>query len=174
MFVAQYRKTMAGAAARSVKLHESGEDKLAVLSEAREKAKRIVLGAEAEAAAMLIDATKRSKAILEAAKTEAERILSRAGLEASEFGDKPDMLSIIKAVAIKHKVSVAAIKGTGKPDRVVAARFEAIARIYEARPDLSLPQIGKVFRRDHTTILNAVRKFGVYRGGEHHDNEGGS
>jgi chromosomal replication initiation ATPase DnaA len=41
-----------------------------------------------------------------------------------------------------------------------------MAAAYQQRPDLSLPQLGKMFGgRDHTTILYAVRKAGAYRGG---------
>jgi chromosomal replication initiator protein len=30
--------------------------------------------------------------------------------------------------------------------------------VYEERKDLSLPRIGKIFHKDHTSILSAVRK----------------
>jgi chromosomal replication initiator protein len=36
--------------------------------------------------------------------------------------------------------------------------------VYDERKDLSLPSIGKLFCRDHTTILHAVRKVKADRG----------
>lgn len=41
---------------------------------------------------------------------------------------------------------------------LVAARHACVKAVYEQRKDLSLPQIGRIFQRDHTTILHAIRK----------------
>lgn len=71
---------------------------------------------------------------------------------------------IIKAVALKHNVQVAAIMGPSKSGRIVAIRHEAMVRVYQARPDLSLPQIGKLFDRDHTSVLHALRKVRANEG----------
>lgn len=34
----------------------------------------------------------------------------------------------------------------------------------EVRPDMSLPEIGRVFARDHTTVLSAIRKISKEKG----------
>ena len=68
---------------------------------------------------------------------------------------------IIKEVAEKHKVSAGEIKGPRRNRYILAARFEAILRIHRELPHLSLPQIGRIFNRDHTTILYVIRKYGA-------------
>lgn len=45
---------------------------------------------------------------------------------------------------------------------VVECRQQAIAECYTSFPDKSLNQIGRMFERDHTTVLHSVKKMGVY------------
>ncbi|TBB44199.1 hypothetical protein ELH49_09205 [Rhizobium ruizarguesonis] len=47
---------------------------------------------------------------------------------------------------------------------VIDPRQEAMFEVYMQRPDLSLPMIGRWFRRDHTTVLHAVGKIKTKRG----------
>ena len=69
---------------------------------------------------------------------------------------------IIPIVAERHRVTVADIKGACRSKKVVAARFEVIAEARRLRPDLSLPQLGRLFgNRDHTTIRHALVKMGM-------------
>jgi chromosomal replication initiation ATPase DnaA len=49
------------------------------------------------------------------------------------------------------------IRGKCRRKRLVAARHE-LARMLRDQYDLSLPEIGGLLNRDHTTILYAVRK----------------
>jgi chromosomal replication initiation ATPase DnaA len=42
--------------------------------------------------------------------------------------------------------------------RVVAARNEAIYQIKAAHPNLSFPQLGKWFRKDHTSIIHSLAR----------------
>ncbi|MBX3751922.1 MAG: hypothetical protein KF897_17725, partial [Opitutaceae bacterium] len=51
--------------------------------------------------------------------------------------------------------------GASRTRHVVEARFEAIRLVRAARPDLSLPAIGRLFNRDHTTILHALKRAGT-------------
>lgn len=69
---------------------------------------------------------------------------------------------IIAEVEARHGLSAGDIPGPGRTARVVAARFEAIAEVRAAYPDKSLPWLGRVFNRDHTTILHALRKMGLW------------
>lgn len=71
--------------------------------------------------------------------------------------------TIIREVAAKHGVSVEAIKGRRKDNGIVAIRHEAMVRAYLEAEDLSLPQISRIFKRDHTSLLHAVQKAGVWR-----------
>lgn len=69
--------------------------------------------------------------------------------------------ALIAQVAARRGVSAAEVLGQKRERRVVEARFDAIAAVYRARPDLTLPRIGAIFNRDHTSILHALSKRGV-------------
>lgn len=64
---------------------------------------------------------------------------------------------IILEVAINRKVTEAQILGRRRDRHIVVARHEACYRI-RSELRLSLPDIGKIMGRDHTTILHGVRK----------------
>ncbi len=69
---------------------------------------------------------------------------------------------IIAQVAALHRLNVEDLTGISRVVPIIEARFDAIAAVYLARPDLSLIQIGKLFNRDHTSVLAAVRRRGVH------------
>lgn len=82
----------------------------------------------------------------------------------------PEQLSrepkrIITRVAQAFGFTYADIVGDRRTHDVVRARFAAIAAVREARPDMSLPRLGRAFGgRDHTTMLHAIRRmerFGI-------------
>jgi len=64
---------------------------------------------------------------------------------------------IIKTVADRHSVSVRSIVGRCRLKEISAIRQEAMWEVY-IRTELSLPQIGALFDRDHTTVLHGVRR----------------
>jgi chromosomal replication initiation ATPase DnaA len=68
---------------------------------------------------------------------------------------------IIAEVALAHGVSVEDILGPGRSGPLVKARHQAIIEVATRRPAFSLPQIGRCFSRDHTTILHVLRKYGI-------------
>ena len=68
---------------------------------------------------------------------------------------------IINEVAKNHKVSVGEIKGPRRYRYITAARHEAIGRVYTECPHLSLIQIGRIFNRDHTTIMHTLENLGL-------------
>ena len=75
--------------------------------------------------------------------------------------------TILAQVAIKYRIEVADILGQSRHARLVKARNEATCRIYvECRdafgPRLSLPVIGRIMRRDHSTQRRALILGGVY------------
>lgn len=51
------------------------------------------------------------------------------------------------------------LKSVRRERRLIAPRQICMAALYEQRKDLSLPQIGRMFHRDHTTVLHAVQKI---------------
>jgi chromosomal replication initiator protein len=56
------------------------------------------------------------------------------------------------------------IKGIRRTRNLIAPRHACMKAVYEERKDLSLPRIGKIFHRDHSTILNSVHKTDAQRG----------
>lgn len=70
---------------------------------------------------------------------------------------------IIAEVAERHEMTPAEITGPWRWKRHCRARYEAmwLARQVmgkDGKPLYSLPEIGRVFRRDHTTVINALRR----------------
>jgi len=83
-------------------------------------------------------------------------------LQSLEFLPAPRRAKMIKAHAAKaHGLTVEDLEGPRRTSAVVRARWEAIAAIAKANPSWSLPQIGRCFNKDHTTVLNALREMGV-------------
>lgn len=73
-------------------------------------------------------------------------------------GMPPAVAQIIRAVAEKHQLTIADLKGACRKNRFAFARFEAMARIY-ALGRFSYSQIGGwLGGRDHTTVLNGARR----------------
>lgn len=67
---------------------------------------------------------------------------------------------IIARVAAEFGVTVADIIRHDRRPSTLRARFAAIHAVKEANPHLTLPQLGLHFGgRDHTSILNALRKI---------------
>ena len=64
---------------------------------------------------------------------------------------------ILKHVSKKHGVSVEDIKSKKKTDSIATARHISIYMIRKLT-DLSLKEIGKVFGRDHSTIISSINK----------------
>jgi chromosomal replication initiation ATPase DnaA len=82
------------------------------------------------------------------------------------IGCRTEAREIIMRVAKWRGVQFEAIIGPRRTRHIVAARFEAIRAVADARPDLSLPQLGRIFKRDHTSIIHALRATALP--GEHH------
>lgn len=85
--------------------------------------------------------------------------LKRGDDDNAELMVKQPVREIIAAVSVDTGVPVADILGPRRTKHIVEARFQAIAEARKRRPDLSLPQLGRAFNRDHTSILSALRKM---------------
>lgn len=70
------------------------------------------------------------------------------------------MRALILSIAREHGLTYADMIGKSRRKHIVQARHEAIWAVRDARPDMSLPQIGRLFHKDHTSILHALRKRG--------------
>jgi chromosomal replication initiation ATPase DnaA len=64
---------------------------------------------------------------------------------------------IITSVAAVHGIPVEAIMSPRRDRRAVDARFDAIVAVRNEHPHLSLTQLGRVFRKDHTSILHCLK-----------------
>lgn len=67
-------------------------------------------------------------------------------------------LEIVKSVADRHHVSESELLGPGRRRALFLARAEAMAEIRRLYGD-SLPQIGRLFGRDHSSVMNALKRF---------------
>lgn len=137
----------------------------AMLAAAERDARAIIGKAMNEAAALREEAGRLAAGIVARARSEATAILDAAMSGDTSAGDRRPVAAIIAEVAAAHGLSARDITGASRSDRVVAARWAAIAAAYVERPDMSTTQLGRAFGdRDHSTILHAVRKAGVHRG----------
>jgi hypothetical protein len=68
---------------------------------------------------------------------------------------------LIATAAAANGVTYEAIMSRARPRDVCRARFDAIAAVSAAYPDMSFPRIGKIFNRDHSSIVHALMMRGV-------------
>jgi chromosomal replication initiator protein len=71
---------------------------------------------------------------------------------------RPKMADYALPVAQRHGFTIAQLRTHDRTRTISRARHEAMATVY-ATGFWSLPQVGRFFRRDHTTVLHAVQKI---------------
>jgi chromosomal replication initiation ATPase DnaA len=64
---------------------------------------------------------------------------------------------IIATVCRKHRVRPVELTGPCRVKAIVHARHEAMWEAFKNTP-LSYPQLGRIFNRDHTTVMHGVRQ----------------
>lgn len=64
----------------------------------------------------------------------------------------------IEEVAARHNVTTEEILGDCRLAHICAARWEAVRAVQTKNPGLSTVALGKIFNRDHTTIMYALKK----------------
>jgi|SRR6056297_595955 len=64
---------------------------------------------------------------------------------------------IIDRVCVEMNVSEAELRGRSRAKEIARARQLAMRRLYDEGPEWSMPRVGRVFDRDHTTVLHALR-----------------
>jgi chromosomal replication initiator protein len=93
---------------------------------------------------------------------QAQALLSGRGADVPDDdseGDRPTIEEIVAAVLTDFPgVSWEDVVSVRRERRLVKPRHACMRAVYERRGDLSLSRIGRIFRRDHTTVLEAVRK----------------
>lgn len=68
--------------------------------------------------------------------------------------------SLIAKAAQDNGVSYEDIMSRARPQNICRARFDAIAAVASAYPDMSFPRIGRIFQRDHSSIVHALMMRG--------------
>lgn len=94
---------------------------------------------------------------------EADAVLENIGA-ANRRSAKPVQV-IVAEVAEAYGCTSAEVFGRSRNRAISAARHAAYYEVKTQRPWLSLPQVGRIFGRDHTTILYGIRKHAALIGG---------
>lgn len=77
------------------------------------------------------------------------------------------MGDIIRTFAIKNNVSVFELHGKSRMREIVLLRHELWYEIHIKRPDKSYAEIGRLFNRDHTSILAGIGNHALKNGIDH-------
>lgn len=79
--------------------------------------------------------------------------------EMGAFDYVPVGQRILAEICAKHKTNMRELRSPRRNTYIVRARQEAAYRLVNEAPHLSLPAIGRMLNRDHTTILHSVRAY---------------
>lgn len=71
--------------------------------------------------------------------------------------------AVVRAIADAYGLTWAEITGSSQRRRIAHPRQHAFWALRELCPHLSLPQIGMMFGKDHTTVLYGIRKHEARR-----------
>lgn len=80
-------------------------------------------------------------------------------IPAAFLNNKRKAREMIADIAEKHRVTFRDVIGVARFKEIVAARMEACFEIAKAFPSMSLSEIGRLVRKDHTTVIHAIRVF---------------
>ena len=76
-----------------------------------------------------------------------------------DLGDLPsDIMEIGQRIADKHQISIVKLFGKRRDKVSAKARQEAYSEIY-ALGGYSTTAIGKIFNRDHSTIVYGIKRY---------------
>lgn len=89
---------------------------------------------------------------------EFRRVVIPGALSLPVRDERPLVVDIIRTTARRARLRPTDITGHGRSRHLVDARHAAIFVARQLRPDLSLPQLGRQFQRDHSTIIHAMRR----------------
>ncbi|WP_027039107.1 helix-turn-helix domain-containing protein [Mesorhizobium ciceri] len=149
MFVAHFENTMRNARPKYVEpVAIRTMDQVRAERRARDEAERLRVQLRDEREA-------RHREVLE----KIEYSLNRYRQDKVPLAEKLPLRVILAAICEFHGVTVEQLMGRGRQRFMTKIRDEAIRAVADARPDMSLPELGRVFaNRDHTTILFSLRK----------------
>ena len=95
------------------------------------------------------------------------RILSQAEMISHLQDDAPEITEekrpvsaiISEVLDLFPDVTWAEVSGVRREKRLIRPRQLCMYELSRQRPDLSLPRLGRIFNRDHTTVLYSVQKI---------------
>lgn len=70
---------------------------------------------------------------------------------------RPSVNKAVMEISKAHGVSPMLVAGQNRERAIVAARNQVFDRLY--RDGVSLSEIGRIFGKDHTTVLHGIRRF---------------
>jgi chromosomal replication initiator protein len=79
------------------------------------------------------------------------------------FLSMPSWRFIVRYAALRHGVDDKDILGSSRVPKVSHARQEAMALVRSHTRNTSLPAVGRLFGRDHTTVLHSIRSYEARR-----------
>lgn len=162
MFVATSTRTMANARPKTFE-REVWRSVEQIRSERRAASEEEQNKREAERQMKAaIEAAKAERARREAKRREIleriENTMKRSREERVPIGERVPIREILRTLCEFHDVTIGELMSRRRTRFLMQVRHEAIRAVADARPDMSLPEIGRVFDgRDHTTILHSLR-----------------
>lgn len=174
MFVATATRTMASA--KQVILYDPDTDcrplrRRSALIEASKRWQEAHARREAERSAQL-EAEREEKRAKRAQRQAAKMLRLQEQEQVREritqmVVERSSIKELIARVGAWHGRKYSEIVGPSRDSRLMVARFDAIAAVYANFTinghRISLNELGRAFKRDHTTVLSALRQRGFER-----------
>jgi chromosomal replication initiator protein len=117
--------------------------------------------AEAEARAAEQERQRREAAARQAAELAEQQARARELALQQMIASRPSAVAVMRHAAHEEGIGLDVVRGPGRAQPIVRKRDAVLVAVVTARPDLSLPRLGRMFNRDHTSILAALRRTGM-------------
>jgi chromosomal replication initiation ATPase DnaA len=154
MFVARYENTMRNARPKFVEPVQ-----VRTMDQIRAERRARIEAEEAEAR-LAVDLREKRKKRHDEVTAKIERFLTHYAADKSAI--KVPIKEILQSICDFHGVTIQRLMSRDRQRFMTKIRDEAIRAVADARPEMSLPELGRVFDgRDHTTILFSLRKTAV-------------
>lgn len=90
-------------------------------------------------------------------------LMKRPAMTVNDLPPPLTWQKIAHFVCSKHRIGIRDLLGGARHPNIVVARDEAIGLIFE-HTDISLSGIGRLFRRNHSTVIWSLAKRGLIEG----------
>jgi hypothetical protein len=88
-----------------------------------------------------------------------DKVLQMIEAHEMRVGAMPNAIvrGVVDEVCAETGVSEEDLLSTRRTHEIARARMLAMRRLYDKGEEWSMPRVGRVFKRDHTTVLHALR-----------------